>query len=109
MKSLNRKEEMVMLAILKLKADAYLITIHQYLVELTGDKISLTSIHKPLNDLEKSGYIVSDFGEATATRGGRRKRIYSVTSEGHEKLAEVKRINELMWDVYSEYSDQRGT
>jgi DNA-binding PadR family transcriptional regulator len=41
--------------------------------------------------------IVSKFGEATAVRGGRRKKIYSVTELGFELLEEHKRVSDLLW------------
>ena len=97
-----------MLSILKLKKEAYLIAIHHFLVEVTGNRMSLTSIHQPLSHLEKNGLITSGFGEATAIRGGRRKKVYSVTPLGHEKLAQNKKIIDLMWKVYGDYVTDKG-
>ena len=97
-----------MLSILKLKKEAYLISIHQFLAEVIGNMMSLTSIHQPLSNLEKNGLITSRFGEATAIRGGRRKRIYSLTSLGHEKLAQNKQILDQMWKVYGDYVADEG-
>ncbi len=97
-----------MLSILKLKQEAYLIAIHQFLTEVTGNKMSLTSIHQPLSNLEKNGLIRSGFGEATAIRGGRRKKVYSLTPLGHERLAQNKKIIDMMWQVYGEYVPDQG-
>jgi len=71
MKNLTRKEELIMLSILHLKENAYLVAIVDHLSQTTEKKVSLTSIHLPLNRLEKSGIIESEFGEATPVRGGR--------------------------------------
>ena len=76
MKGLTRKEELIMLSILNLQKDAYLIAITDHLSKITGKRVSLTSVHLPLSRLEKQGLIESEFGEATAVRGGRRKKIY---------------------------------
>jgi len=101
MKGLTRKEELTMLSILNLQKDAYLIAITNHLSKITGKKVSLTSVHLPLSRLEKKGLIESEFGEATAVRGGRRKKIYRVTKIGFKELNEYKRITDMLWTNYS--------
>ncbi len=102
MKSLTRKEELIMLSILNLQENAYLIAIQDHLTEITGKSVSLTSVHLPLSRLEKSAYIESEFGEASAVRGGRRKKIYQITEKGFVKLNEYKKINDILWADYSD-------
>jgi DNA-binding PadR family transcriptional regulator len=101
MKGLTRKEELTMLSILNLQGNAYLIAITDHLTKITGKKVSLTSVHLPLSRLEKQGLIESEFGEATAVRGGRRKKIYKITKNGFEELNEYKRITDMLWKNYS--------
>ena len=100
MKTLTRNEELILLSILNLQDNAYLIAIQDHLSEITGKNISLTSVHLPLTRLEKSGLIESEFGDATAVRGGRRKKIYKVTNEGFEAIYEYKRISDTLWHNY---------
>ena len=107
MKGLTRKEELIMLSILNLQRDAYLIAITDHLSKITGKRVSLTSVHLPLSRLEKQGLIESEFGEATAVRGGRRKKIYKVTKIGFEELNEYKRITDMLWTNYSMLSVQK--
>jgi len=107
MKSLTRKEELIMLSIINLKKNAYLVAIVDHLSQATGKKVSLTSVHLPLNRLEKNGLIESEFGEATAVRGGRRKKIYTITKLGFEALDEHKRISDLLWENYLKYSSSK--
>jgi len=101
MKSLTRQEELIMLSIINLQGDAYLIAIQDHLSEVTGKKISLTSVHLPLSRLEQNRLIESKLGEATAVRGGRRKKIYKITNYGLEALNEYKRVNDELWANYS--------
>lgn len=108
MKGLTRLEELIMLSILNLQKDAYLIAITDHLSRLVGRKISLTSAHLPLSRLEKKGLIESEYGEATAVRGGRRKKIYKVTKMGFEELNEYKRITDKLWADYGKLSVQKG-
>ena len=104
MKNLTRKEELILLAILNLKEEAYLIAITDFLTKISGKKVSLTSVHLPLSRLEKYGLVDGEFGEATAVRGGRRKKIYTVTKLGFELLDEHKRISDMLWSDYLKYS-----
>ena len=98
MKSITRKEELVMLSILNLEERAYLIAIQDHLTQVSGKAESLTSVHLPLSRLEKRGLVISRFGDATAVRGGRRKKIYRLTKEGFEALYAYKRISDDLWD-----------
>ncbi len=107
MKSLTRKEELIMLAILNLEKEAYLISIADHLSKITGTKTSLTSVHIPLNRLEKKGMISGKMGEATAVRGGRRKKIYTITRTGFEMLDEHKRISDSLWKNYAKFFASR--
>ena len=99
-RSLTRKEELIMLSILNLHDDAYLIAIVDHLSKITGKKVSVTSVYFPLSRLEELDLIKSEFGDATAIRGGRRKKIYSITKLGFEALNEYKRISDLLWQNY---------
>jgi PadR family transcriptional regulator PadR len=107
MKSLTRKEELIMLSILNLEDDAYLIAIADHLSGITGKRVSLTSVHLPLSRLENSGLISSRFGKATARRGGRRKKIYKITEKGLEVLGEFKRISDELWESYLKFTPPR--
>jgi len=49
--------------------------------------ISLGALYTVLERLEKKGWVSSAWGEATAERGGRRKRVYTVKAEGRHAMA----------------------
>lgn len=100
MKLLTRREEMVLLSIWKLQKEAYLLSIKRHLSEIAGKNWSVGAIYVPLNRLEKMGYIDSYFGEATAKRGGRRKKIYSITELGLKALDEYQKMSDLLWADY---------
>ena len=100
MKTITRMEEMIMLSILHLDNNAYLIAIQDYLSNVTKKKISLTSVHLPLSRLEKIKYLESEMGEATAVRGGRRKKIYRVTNDGLEALEKQRDLSNKLWNNY---------
>ena len=101
MKTLTRKEELVMLSILNLKDEAYLIAIQEHLSQALDKKESLTSVHLPLSRLEQYGYIESRFSQAMAIRGGRRKKIYSLTKTGRDALYAYKKVSDDLWENLS--------
>ncbi len=97
---LSRREEQVLLAIWNLRDDAYLLRIKDYLLELTAIEWSVGIIHKPLLQLERKGCITSTMGEATPKRGGRRKKIYSITDSGIEALRALKIEHDVIWSRF---------
>jgi len=99
-RGLTRNEEIILLSILKLRDDAYLVALVDHISRITGKKASVATIYFPLNRLEEQGVITSRFGEATAVRGGRRKKIYSITHTGFERLEEYRRVSDLLWHDY---------
>jgi len=104
MEILSRREEQVLLAVWELKDSAYLMAIKDYLTKITLKKWSVGIVHKPLLKLEKKGFIESFMGEATAKRGGRRKKMYAVTILGIQELKKLKREHDVLWKnfIYAE-------
>lgn len=102
METLSRREEQILLTIGYLGEDAYLVAIRKHLSEIIGKEWSIGAIHIPLRRLEKAGILASCFGEATAVRGGRRKKVYRLTSIGLVALQENKRVNDLLWTDFSD-------
>ena len=101
------KEELILLSILNLQKEAYLVAIVDHLSEVTGKKVSVSSVYFPLDRLETLGWIESRFGASTAVRGGRRKKIYTITKQGFKALDEYKKITDLLWQNYLLFSDPK--
>ena len=97
MKILTKPEELLLLAVCNLKDDAYGVEILKYVSEKTGTEWSIGSIYVPLDRLARLGFVETYLGEATAVRGGKRKRYYRVTDLGLETLRENRRIQDEMW------------
>ncbi len=102
MSLLTRPEELVLLAVWRLKEDAYCVPIKKQLEGVTGKKWVFGAVYVPLERLEKKGFLQSFFGEPTAERGGKRKRMYKITPEGAQALVEVKKLEAAMWNKISE-------
>jgi len=78
-------EELLLLAICALEDTAYGVSIHHKLAE-AGAPTSLGAIYAALERLEQRALVQSTLGDATATRGGRRKRLFRVTGAGRAAL-----------------------
>ena len=82
-------EEYVLMAIVALGDDAYGVSIHDRL-SVAGLDTSLGTIYTSLERLEQKGFVNSRLGEATPSRGGRRKRMFRATPRGRKVLAETQ-------------------
>jgi len=102
MKLLSRQEEIVLLSILKLKDNAYGVTIREYISEITEKSWSIGSIYVPLDRLVEKALVQTRQGEPTRRRGGRSKRFYEITPLGMKILAEMRQVQEILWKSFPE-------
>ncbi len=95
---LGEFEELVMLAVAAMSPKAYGVVIAEELEKETGYPVSTGAVHAALQRLEDKGYLSSLFGEATPERGGRRKRLFTVTAYGLRILSEARAVRNSLWD-----------
>ena len=96
--NLGEFEEIVLLTIAALVNDAYSVSICDELEKNLGRPAKLGVVHAVLNRLEDKGYVKSKLGEATSTRGGKRKRYYSVTNGGKAALIKSRELRDQLWN-----------
>jgi PadR family transcriptional regulator len=89
---LSELEEIVLLALIKLGPESYGVPIHETVEEATERFISIGAIYAALDRMERSGYVSSRVGEATAERGGRAKKYFKIEGAGILALKEAERI-----------------
>lgn len=94
---LGEFEELVLLAVGILFDDAYGLGIADELEKKTGRNIMISSVHKALIRLEDKGYLKSHMGGATQVRGGRDKRLYTLTQAGKKVLNQSRELRNSMW------------
>ena len=83
---LGSLEQLVLLALLRLGADAYGMTVRREIAARTGRDLSVGAIYATLERLESNGYVSSFTGEPTPERGGRAKRYFRIRPEGRRAL-----------------------
>ena len=89
---LGELEEMVLLAILRLGPDAYGAAILRELDEQAERDVPRGSVYVAIDRLEGKGMLVSRAGEPTPQRGGRARRLVTVTEAG---LAMLRRTHDV--------------
>ena len=105
---LGELDELVLLAIGILHNNAYAFAIKQTIEEQTQRTIALPTIHAALHRLEKRDFLRSSLGGATPERGGRRKRLFSITNAGMQALDETRTTREQMWRLIQELPQPLG-
>jgi DNA-binding PadR family transcriptional regulator len=95
--SIGEFEEVVLLTVAVLYENAYGISIKEEIESKLNRKVSVGAMRTALSRLEKKGYLNSEFGEATAERGGKRKRYFKVTRSGKEALEQVMETRQKLW------------
>ena len=79
---LGELEQIVMLALLRVGADAYGVPVRDEIERCTGRDLTLGTVYKTLARLEEKGFVGSRTGEPTPQRGGRAKKYYKATGAG---------------------------
>ncbi len=88
--SCGQFEQLVLTAVLTLDDNAYGVTIHRKVEELSAPKsVTLGAIYVTLDRLEDKGFLSSWLTEPTAERGGRAKRCYKIESAGQTALKDA--------------------
>lgn len=105
---MTRNEEIILLTILKLKDNAYGVSIRQQIYQDMGDKWSFASIYQPLDNLVRKKFVRRMKGDPTAKRGGKSKFYYEVTSEGKRNLQKIHKAHEQVWSGIPEISLENG-
>ena len=84
---LGEFEQMVLLAIVRLKDNAYGMTIRQDIEGRTDRTVTIGAIYAALERLSAKRYLTSSMSGPEPIRGGRSKRTYRLTAAGKKPLA----------------------
>ncbi|WP_428657551.1 PadR family transcriptional regulator [Runella sp.] len=96
---LGEFEEIVLLVVAGCSDEAYGVVIWEQLQQQTGRSITISAVHATLYRLEEKGFLSSQMGGATAERGGRRKRFFTVTALGSRALQEIQVLRDQLWQA----------
>jgi PadR family transcriptional regulator PadR len=95
---LGELEELVLLTVGILGQEAYGVSVLEEIKNQTGRKVNISAIHTVLNRLEEKGFLESQMGGATEERGGRRKRLFTLSATGRAAIEQVKTVRNKLFD-----------
>ena len=98
MKDLTLTEEMFLLTVLKLKDDAYGVSIRHHVSETTGRIYPYGTLYSALDKLVRMGFLTKTVSDPIPERGGRRRNYYHITRSGKTALRNALELKNMLWD-----------
>src|ERR1700744_2779826 len=103
MDSLGQFEQVVLTAILALGDNAYGVTIHAKVEELSKPrKVARGAVYATLDRMEDKGLITSWLSDPTPERGGRSRRHYRLEKSGEKALREAAKTAQRLIQTIAE-------
>lgn len=99
-KALGEFEHLLLLAIVRQGNGISGAEVSGELASKTGRHPARGTMYVTLDRLERKGYLSSEMGDPTAERGGKAKRLYSLTPTGLEALKRSGQALQAMWQGY---------
>lgn len=97
---LGQFEQVVLAAVLSLGKDAYGVTIHARVVELSAPRaVTRGAVYATLDRLEDKGLLASWLSEPSKERGGRARRYYRLEKSGEQALRETAQAAKRLYDT----------
>jgi DNA-binding PadR family transcriptional regulator len=103
---LGEFEEVILLFVGILGEEAYSFRIAEEFETQTKRSVSIGAVHSTLSRLEDKGFLSSKMGKSTAERGGRRKRIYTITALGRRALETSRDFRVSLWSQYPAFANK---
>src|SRR5712672_3058711 len=90
-------EQAVLLAIVRLREDAYGRAILKEVQQRLGRDVAPGAVHATLDRLEKKALLSSKLGSGTPARAGRARRFYRLLPSGIRALNEARAAVDNIW------------
>jgi DNA-binding PadR family transcriptional regulator len=90
-------EQAVLLAIVRLRDEAYGRAIVREVEERLERPVAAGAVHVTLNRLEERGLLTSGIGTGTELRAGRPRRYYSLSASGRQALNNAHAAVNSLW------------
>jgi len=95
--SLGTFELAALLAVARLGEEAYGLAVRRDLAERTGREHSIGAIYTTLQRLEDKGLLASRATAPLPVRGGRSRRLFTVTGAGRRAIRDAERHAASIW------------
>jgi DNA-binding PadR family transcriptional regulator len=105
---LGEFEQVTLLAVARLREDAYGVAIRQEIEKQAHRSVAIGSVYATLDRMERRGFISSTMGKPTPERGGRAKRFYRLSPAGLKALRDARATLDRFWENLELDSEVRG-
>jgi PadR family transcriptional regulator PadR len=95
--SLGQFEQVVLVALVRLRRDAYGRAILNEVQKRLDRDVSAGAVYATLERLEAKGLVSSILAPGTAIRGGRARRYFAPTGSGVRALNRAKASTDMVW------------
>jgi DNA-binding PadR family transcriptional regulator len=96
---LGEFEEIVLLSVGILNGNAYGVTIRKEIEERLKREVSVGALQTTLRRMEKKGFLKSNHGETSKSRGGRPKLFFIITAVGKNAITYSRETRNELWDA----------
>jgi len=97
MELLTRLEEVILIAILKLRDSAYGVPINREVSRIFNKSYTMGGLYFALDQLVRKEYLIKSTAEPKPQPGGRSRSYYRLTIEGKEALQVVRLHQTSLW------------
>ncbi|HSC26783.1 MAG TPA: helix-turn-helix transcriptional regulator [Vicinamibacterales bacterium] len=94
---LGEFEQVVLLAVVRLKDGAYGTNIRREIETRTGRRVTIGAMYVTLDRLAEKGYLRARDAPAGEIRGGRPRRFFTITASGVAALEAARTLQSRMW------------
>lgn len=101
---LGEFEELILLVVAVMDGNAYGVAVMEALEDQAGRSVNISAVHAALRRLEEKGFVKSEWSEATAERGGRRKRLFTISNAGRQALEQSRDVYIKLWSQIPGFS-----
>jgi DNA-binding PadR family transcriptional regulator len=105
---LGEFEQMVLLALLRLKHEAYGVTVRREIQSRTDRGVAIGAVYACLERLERKGYVTSTISEPQPIPGGRSRKYFEFTRAGAEALQQSREMMRRMAEGISVDSELKA-
>ena len=95
--NIGELEELVLLTVGSLYDEAYGVAVMDEIKSKAERDMNISAIHAVLRRLEEKGLLKSRMGGSTNERGGRRKRLFTLTKAGKLALDDINAIRSSLY------------
>ena len=98
MKELSKIEEILLVAIWRLKDQAYGVRIRQHVSRVLGKEFTYGNLYSVLHQLTAKKFVLQAEGPASvSTRRGRPRIFYTISPAGIEALQNARELSRKLW------------